>query len=114
MKSYLLQGGSGDEWNYIQELSNVTMNRRDEDGNQEGSGQIPVPLTACDLSTASTPTTISSSVSLQVTFFSFTVIIERMLLALMHCIFVAADMQSLPKHISFTIYFLMLSFFSLF
>ncbi|EJD76381.1 B-box zinc finger family protein [Loa loa] len=61
----LTLGGSGDEWNYIRELSNVTMNRCDEDGNQEGSGQVPVPLTTCDLNTASTPTTVSSAVSLQ-------------------------------------------------
>ncbi|KAL3998266.1 NHL repeat family protein [Acanthocheilonema viteae] len=41
------------------------MNKRGEDGNQEGSRQISIPLTACDLSTASTPTTVSSSLSLQ-------------------------------------------------
>ncbi|VDN81698.1 unnamed protein product [Brugia pahangi] len=63
--SLTFAGGSGDEWNYIWELSNVTMYRRDEDGNQESSGQVPVPLTTCDLSTASTPTTVSSAVSLQ-------------------------------------------------
>ncbi|VDK73028.1 unnamed protein product [Litomosoides sigmodontis] len=58
-------GGSGDEWNSIRELSNVIMNKHDEGGHQEGSGKNLVPLTACNLSTASIPTTVSSTVSLQ-------------------------------------------------
>ncbi|VDO30400.1 unnamed protein product, partial [Onchocerca flexuosa] len=57
--------GSGDEWNYIRKLNDVIMNRRDEDGNQENNGQIPVSLAAWDLSTASTPTTVLSALSLQ-------------------------------------------------
>ncbi|VDK85505.1 unnamed protein product [Onchocerca ochengi] len=56
--------GSGDEWN-IRKLNDVIMNRRDEDGNQENNGQIPVSLTAWDLNTASTPTTVLSALSLQ-------------------------------------------------
>lgn len=46
------------------------MNKHGEGGHQEGSGKIPVPLTACDLNTASIPTTVSSTVSLQVALFS--------------------------------------------
>lgn len=71
-----LQGGSGDESNYIRGLNDVTMNKHYEDSNGEDSRQIPVPLTACDLCTASTPTTVSYAVSLQVTFFSFIAIIS--------------------------------------
>uniref|UniRef100_A0A915PYU1 B box-type domain-containing protein n=1 Tax=Setaria digitata TaxID=48799 RepID=A0A915PYU1_9BILA len=41
------------------------MSRRDGDGNQEDNGQIPLPLTSCDLSAASTLTTVPSTLSLQ-------------------------------------------------